>query len=698
MARYFYLVKTAFITALFLSSEVSFAQTFNQAANNAFIVSRMVDKLHVQPRDLNDSLSGDFFSQLLKQLDEEHVYFNKEDIQQLAVYRLQLDDEVKQKQSVFLTLVKNLYSKRLQQADTIIDAVSRQPFDFSKPEKFTLAEDTSYPASVAAMHSKLYKKIKLETLYHLLDINDELNENDKKKYRYEFDSAAIDLQKKTISAYKRNIQRIMQSPGGLDQFIANNYCSALACCYDPHTEFFPLTEAENFAGELGSQSFRFGFAIKDDAGGGVTINELEPGSSAFKSGMLNKGDKFQILQWEKQSAIDVSDASAVEISRILSQSNHDRLTITVKKADGSLRTLTLVKTPVDPDDDAKVKSFILKGNKTFGYISLPAFYNDGDETMTGSGCANDVAKEIIKLKKENINGLILDLRYNGGGSVHEAAELAGIFIDAGPVAQIKSSYEEKIFTLKDVNRGTIYDGPLIVLVNGYSASASEMLAAALQDYNRALIVGSPTFGKATGQLVLPLDTSINIREYAGDKKTDYYLKLTTIKLYRVNGTTAQFNGVKPDIILPDFLQARAEREASEPFALPPTIIDANKYYRPYAALQVDALKTVAAQDMDTMSYFKRLAAYIQKYREEIKPADVSLNWADAIALNKKDPAAQPAVGNDYSNNYTISNNAYDMEKLKVDASSGDLNESFKKFLLHDPYIKITFDVLEVMNK
>lgn len=698
MARYFYLVKTAFIAALFFVSQVSFAQTFNQAAYNAFMVSRMVQKLHVQPRDLNDSLSRDFFNQFLKQLDEENVYFIKEDIQQLAVYRFQLDDEVKQRRAGFLMLVRNLYSKRLQQADSIIDAVGRHPFDFSKDERLTFAEDTSYPAGVAAMHNKLYKRIKLETLYHLLDISDELNEDDKAKYKHEFDSAAIDLQKKTISAYKRSIQRIIQSPGGLDQFIADNYCSALASCYDPHTEFFPLTAAENFAGELGSQSFRFGFAIKDDADGGVIINELEPGSSAFKSGMLHKGDKFQTLQWEKQNAIDVSDASAGEVSRILSQSNHEKLTITVKKADGSLRTLTLVKTPIDPDDDARVKSFILKGNKTFGYISLPAFYNDGEETMANGGCANDVAKEIIKLKKENISGLILDLRYNGGGSVQEAAELAGIFIDAGPVAQIKSSYEEKIFTLKDVNRGTIYDGPLIVLVNGYSASASEMLAAALQDYNRALIVGSPTFGKATGQLVLPLDTAINIHEYTGDKKADYYLKLTTIKLYRINGTTAQFNGVKPDIILPDFLQAKAEREASEPFALPPTIIDANKYYRPYPALQVDALKAVAQQDMDTMSYFKQLAVYIQKYKEEIMPADLSLNWADAMDLSEKNSAVRPAVGSDYSKNYTISNNAYDMERLKTDASSGDLNESFKKFLLRDPYIKISFDVLEVMNK
>ena len=191
---------------------------------------------------------------------------------------------------------------------------------------------------------------------------------------------------------------------------------------------------------MGNQQFRFGFAIKEDDDGGVIINGLEPGSPAFKCGMLNKGDKFQTLQWEGQNVIDVSDASAHELGEIFSQSNHDKIMITVKKADGTIRTVTLMKEQSDADDDTKVKSFLLKGNKTFGYISLPAFYNNWEDENTGdNGCANDVAKEIIKLKKENITGLILDLRYNGGGSIQEAVELTGIFIDAGPVAQIKST-------------------------------------------------------------------------------------------------------------------------------------------------------------------------------------------------------------------------------------------------------------------
>lgn len=699
MIRYACFHKVVLVVITAFISRFSVAQTFNKAAANAFVITRMVEKFHIQPRSLNDSLSSDLFNQVLTQLDEERIYFNKQDIQQLAVYRFQLDDQIRQKQTGFLTLVKDLYTKKLLQADTMLDAIAKNPFDFSVAEKLSIAEDSSFPDDVVAMHDKLYKKIKLEVLYRLIDFNNRLSQKDTIKYKQQLDSAQTALQKKTISAYKRDITRIRQFPGGLEQFIADVYCEALASCYDPHTEFFSLTEEENFEGALGNQQFRFGFSIKEDAGGGVLIHELQPGSPAFKSGVLNKGDKFQTLQWENQTAIDVSDAAAVEVRQILAQSNHDKLTITVKKADGSSRTVTLVKEQVDPSDDAKVKSFLLKGSKTFGYISLPAFYNDWEDEGKGhNGCANDVTKEIIKLKKENIAGLILDLRYNGGGSVQEAAELAGIFIDAGPVAQIKTSSEEKVFTLKDVNRGTIYDGPLLVLVNGYSASASELLAAALQDYNRALIVGAATYGKATGQLVLPLDTAINIKEDNSNKEAAYYLKVTTIKLYRINGTTAQFTGVKPDIVLPDYLQTEATKEADEPFALQPTAIETNKYYTPYAVIHTDALKALAKQDADTITYFKQLNEYIRQNEPEHLPADISLNWKDALDVNKADSISRPLYDPDYSKNYIIQNNAYDIEKMKIDVASTAMNETFKRYLSGDPYIKISYDLLDAMAK
>jgi carboxyl-terminal processing protease len=692
-------LKSLFVFLLLLNYTILFSQPINKAATNAFIITRMVAKFHIQPRTLNDTLSTDFFNQFLKQLDADHIYFNKEDITQLSVFRLQLDDQIKQQKTDFLKLITTIYSKRLQQADSIIDAIAKKPFSFSVTEKFTVAEDTSYPSDVISMNNKLYKKIKLEILNDMLDANDTLSSSNASKQKQMLDSVQLVSQKKVQSVYKRDIIRVLQSPGGVEQFVADEYCKALASCYDPHTEFFPLTEKENFESELGNQQFRFGFAIKEDKDGGVSINDLEPGSPAFKCGLLNKGDKFQTLQWQGQNAIDVSDATANELGEILSQSNHDKIIITVKKEDGTLRTVTLIKAQAEADDDTKVKSFLLKGNKTFGYISLPAFYNNWEDENTGNnGCANDVAKEVLKLKKENITGLILDLRYNGGGSIREAVELAGIFIDAGPVAQMKSRSDEKIFTLKDVNRGTIYDGPLLILVNGYSASASELVAGSLQDYNRALIVGSSTYGKATGQVVLPLDTTIDINKDNSDKKADNYLKVTTDKLYRITGNTAQFTGVKPDIELPDFLQADPQREADDAFALLPTSVDANKYYQPYPKLPVSLLQSTAKQDADTIKFFKQLQEYINQYKLINAAHDISLNWKDALAEEKKDSISTAFDTVNYTINYAVQNNAYDLEKLKADASSNEINDAFIKYLSHDPYIKISYDLLNVMAK
>jgi len=675
------------------------SQAVTKAASNAFTITRVVEKFHIQPRELDDSLSNDFFNQLMKQLDGERIYFNKEDITKLSAYRLLLDDEIKQKRSDFLKLITDLYTTRLQQANVMIDAIAKTPFDFSVSEKFTSMEDTSYPQGIVSMHTKLYKRLKLDVLNDLLDFNDSLSEKDQSKQQRLLDSAQTAFQKRTVSEYKRNITGVLQSPGGVDQFIADEYCKALASCYDPHTEFLPLTEEENFETKMGNERFRFGFAIKDDNGSGVIISELEPGSPAFKSGLLNKGDKFQTLQWEGQNAIDVSDADVNGLTDIFSQSNHDTLTITVQKADGTLRTVSLLKEQAEAENDTKVKSFLFKANKTFGYISLPAFYNNWeDESVDNNGCASDVAKEIAKLKNENISGLILDLRYNGGGSIQEAVELTGIFIDTGPVAQIKSRGNEKVVTLKDINRGTVYDGPLIVLVNGYSASASELVAGSLQDYNRALIVGSPTYGKATGQLVFPLDTTVNIHGGNSQKQVDYYIKITMDKLYRINGTTAQFTGVKPDIELPDFLQADPQRESDEPFALLPTMIDANKYYKPYPALPVSTLQSIAKHDADTIKYFKSLETYIQQYKMRNVQDYASLNWNEALIEYKNDAMPSDLIDENYTSTYSVENNAYDAEKLKSGSSSTGINESFIRYLSHDPYLKVSCDLLNVMAK
>jgi len=694
--------KATTLVLLFISFKL-FAQPIQKAASDAFLITKMAEKFHVQPRVLDDQFSADLYNSLLKKVDAEKIYFTQEDIKQLDVFKFKLDDEITEKKTNFLQLLITLYSQRLQQLDTMCEHILKVPFNFSINEKYTVQEDTSYPTTTTTQRIKLYKNFKYSIVSGIAMLVNETK--DINKHKKIIDSTQALFRKKIAESFKRNIQKEIQSPGGIAQLLSNDYCNSIAACYDPHSAYMTLTDRENFESGLGKKNMIFGFNLDEDEDGNVTIKNLAPGSSAFKSGMINKGDKIISIQWEGSQPIDVSGASANEIGEMLSANNHAKATLTFIKADGTKRQVELAKEQQeDTGDDNKVKSYLLKGTKTIGYISLPSFYEDWEDKRSINGCSNDVAKEILKLKKENIDGLILDVRYNGGGSVMEAVDLAGIFIDAGPITQFKLK-EPKPITLKDGNRGTIYDGPLTLMVNGFSASASELLAGTLQDYHRALIVGSSTYGKATGQRILPLDTTINMNDNIDNIHTPSFLKLTISQLYRVTGSTAQFKGVIPDIILPDATDAFDTKEKNEPFAILPKVIDANKYYLPNNPLPLSLLQEKGKLYEQEDPYFTTITTYINKKKTSKKKEDVSLRLDDLLkslpkSKNDEDDEdetefATPKKENEF---YTITLNNYENERVKSDSTLKNSEDTFKKYLSKDPYLKITYRLMLLMMK
>jgi carboxyl-terminal processing protease len=389
------------------------------------------------------------------------------------------------------------------------------------------------------------------------------------------------------------------------------------------------------------------------------------------------------------------------MSKVLDLSNHGKATFKIKKPDGTIKTVMLWKEGLEDDDDNnKVKSFVLNGNKKIGFISLPAFYQDWDNQREGiNGCANDVAKEILKLKKENIQGLILDLRYNGGGSVMEAVELAGIFLDAGPVAQFKGK-DAKVFVLKDVNRGTMYDGPLLILVNGYSASASELVAGTLQDYNRALIVGSSTYGKATAQVVLPLDTTITTESNLNNIRAESFLKVTVSQLFRVNGTTAQFTGVIPDISLPGLSETGLSQEKDQLYAIRPSPILGDKYFRAMPKMEKSHLNLLAKNQVDSSSYFTNLKKYIAFQNLNSLNQTISLKLSDAIAEKRKmdETIFSKSDVEIEQTTYKVDNNIYEKQKLLQNERLNEMNEQWISFLLRDPELEVAYKLISAMIK
>lgn len=680
-----------------LSCRLLTAQSFDQYVNDACLITKMAEKYHVQPRPVDDTFSGNVFTGIFRQLDKDKIFFTAADMQALSAYRHSLDEEIKNKQSGFLKTLYAICEKRLPLVDSMIRNICSKPFTFSRAESFTRQEDTTYAADEKQLRTKLYKYIKEGVLWSILDDDalDTLSIARQIKYA---DNVEPATRSKVQSQLTHAVDLNFRSAGGLAEALGVAYCKAVAQCYDPHTEYFPLTEKENFESELGQQGMAFGFRFKEDNDGTPRIENIQPGSPAFKSGQINKGDRIRSVQWGSQQPIDVSAGSLKELYDVLRMSNHEKATFKIQKADGSERTVVLYKEKT-ADDENKVKSFLLKGSKTIGFISLPAFYEDWEDEETGvNGCANDVAKEILKLKKEHIEGLILDIRYNGGGSVKEAADLAGIFIDAGPVAQFKGR-DPKIFALKDMNRGSIWDGPLLLLVNGYSASASEMLAGTLQDYNRALIVGAATYGKATAQSILPLDTTAASAGNFSTSKATSFIKLTISQLYRVTGATAQAKGVQPDIPLPDILDAVPQREADEPNVLISSPVEGNKYFKAGTPLETGHLKSLAQDLVAHSPFFTALKKYLADLQTAGPGRDVSLQLTEALKEKAKEGNQAETAATDEKEKppYTVQSNQYDLQQMQSNETLKDISLQWSDFLEKDPYLHIAYSLIVNMK-
>jgi carboxyl-terminal processing protease len=684
------------LVILLISSLSSRSQLTRSTAEIAFTITRMAEIYHVQPRAVDKAFSNDLFHQLIIALDADKIYFSAEDIRKLSSNQYLLDVELLYKKDDFLKQLILLYNKKINQTDSILDKLSKSRMDLNSNEIYTVADDSSFAANDALRKIKLYKLVKRNILETIVDVY----EDDSTKKNIKGDSLEPAARKKVCHAFKRDIQRIRQTREGLTGYVCDAWCETVASCYDPHTEFFSPGKKEEFQGELGDKQLQFGFSLGEGKDA-TEITRLKPGSPAYKSGLIHEGDEILALQWEGNEEVDVSDASTDEVNAFISGDHGKTLTLTLKKSDGTSLKVTLQREKAALDDDnSKVRSFILNGTHRIGFISLPAFYTDwnGDEGGN-NGCADDVAKEIIKLKKENIEGLILDLRYNGGGSMLEAIAMAGIFIDFGPVGMTRDK-EGKVYTMKDVNRGSVYDGPLILLINGFTASASEMLAGTLQDYNRALILGTPSFGKATAQVVLPLDTLFDEKHMERMKTSENFIKITIERLFRVNGRSAQQIGVIPDIYLRDYSETQSEREKSLPFSLPNISIDANKYYHPYPPMMIAPLKSFSKSFSDTSRPFISFNNYLNILNRAQSAQDQTLALSKMME-SRKQILLNLRQGEDSVNRsdppFEIEWNQYEKARMRADEDLRKTNNMYTQVLNRDTGVLLSYEIASRMT-
>ena len=659
------------------------AQQPDLLRQKAITLKRFLEMNHYQPLVWNDSSSERLFNKWIVSLDPEKLIFTRADMATLLPFKTKLDDEMSGKSWEFFNLSTGLYRKRLIKVDSIIKNVLAKPLDFSLNESIQIPfADIS--ANEAELQQRWKKYCKWQVLRKIADENDSVNV-----------SAAdfIVAEKKAVAQQKiqeeKYIQRLLGDTAA--EFVTDlqeDYLNSIAWCYDPHTAYMNLAKKDEFETEMSASEYSVGFDIEENDKGEPAISFLQPGGSAWRNGQLHKGDVLVAVKVGRHFK-NIAVISDDELEDAFGGSTRAETEIKIRTAAGETRIIKLAKEKISSEEDV-VKSYVLRGSSNIGYINLPGFYSretydDKNKEPNYDGCANDVSKEIVKLKKDSIAGLILDLRYNGGGSIWEAMQLAGIFIDIGPVASMKDR-EGKVQFLKDPNRGTIYDGPLMVLINGASASASEFIGAVLQDYNRAVIVGGNTYGKGTAQTIRPMDTAaIN-----PNKKYEDFVKVTGEKFYRVNGSTTQWKGVEPDIALPDMYSNETYKERSAISALQPDMSKVG-VYKPSAALPIADLKSKSAQRVAASAFFKAINNYTDLSAQYQKGRTIALTWAAYLAQYKASKALFKSLEKENipeADQLSVRNNSFDKERIDLSGEySKEANDTYLKNVSADPVIK-----------
>ncbi len=549
-------------------------------------IGNLLESEHYSPRKIDDEFSKEVFDNYLKALDPEKNLFLQVDIDELAVYKTTIDDEIHGAPILFEPAANAIFEKRVKEARPIFDSIIKHAFDYTIDDSVLLEVDSiKYPVDANARYNRWYKVIKykaldkyvsliedrtagaakektavkIDTLAKVASANEKVTP--KAKFIYKSDSILeVEARASIEKAYKKRFELIDKTLNKDKEKRFELFLNTITGLMDPHTDYFAPVEKRSFSEQMSGVIYGIGAQLGPDDFG-VKIASIQPGGPAWKSGLLLVNDVITKIAQGAEEPVDIVGYEVADAVKIIRGDLGTEVRLTIRKPDGSTKVVSLIREKIILDEGYARSAVITKGNDRFGYILLPDFYADFDRE-DGARCSKDVAKEVEKLKAEKVKGIIIDIRYNGGGSLYEVVQMAGLFIDKGPIVQIRNR-EGKSQVLSDDVPGILYDGPLVVMVNEFSASASEIFAGAIQDYNRGLIVGSTsTYGKGTVQRNIAFGKPID----AEGIQTEYgAVKLTFQKFYRVTGSSTQKKGVSSDVVFPDeyeFLKYREKDNAS----------------------------------------------------------------------------------------------------------------------------------------
>jgi len=508
----------------------------------------------------------------------------------------------------------------------------------------------------------------------------------------EFNAKAQVFAKTIITALQKNVQEEIKT---CYRYVESTLLNAIALRYDPHSNYFTEEQNQEFNTQLSAQVESFGFFLDENEEGIINIAHIEPGGSAWMSNEVNEGDGFISVKIGNEK-ITNEELNAYEIQDKLDKTKEDKILLTVKKQNGLIKIVKLIKQKTASVDNS-VKGYVLSyNNLKVGYISLPSFYTDMQEHNL-PGCANDVAKEILKLEDDSIKGLIIDLRNNGGGSMSEAMNLAGIFIDEGPLFIIKEK-NRKPYLVKDINRGSLYKKPLLVMINETSASASELFSNIVKDYNLGVVVGQTSYGKGSAQNVLPLDTTLFYSKNKDAIKNNVdFIKITNSVFYRLNCSTHQGNGVVPDVMLPPTPGYSMIKENKELYFLPPDSIVKKVIYNPNTKINFAPLQNNSKQRLAASKDFKRYLQISDSVSDVInKTRKVVLKFNDYKKFKKETDVLYNSLDNAFetnSNTINVFNNTFDLKLEQVNIAAKEFNSKIIQSIQKDIFINESFNIM-----
>ena len=635
---YAFMVAAVFVLASYrlLRRSDSAVQTKDQV-----LIGTMLQGLtaaHYQPEKVDDAFSKRVFDLYLKHLDYRKQFLLASDVEQLRRYQTRIDDEVKNGTHEFLDLSTKLMADRTKEMQGLYRELLAKPFDFTVDETFqTDFEKAAFPADKAAQRELWRKLLKYETLSRVSEM---MEAQEKAKEAKPTGATAAPAAANAAApteaeptrtpaqmeaeARKRVLKYYDEQFDELNDVDANErlatYANTIANTYDPHTEYFAPKAKEDFDYEMTGRFEGIGATLKEKDGL-IYIEEIIPGSASARQGDLKKGDAILRVAQGAAEPVSIEGWHTGKAVTLIRGKKGSEVRLTVKKPDGSTKIIPIIRDVVVVDDKYAQSSVITDKGQKIGYLRLPGFYADFNDNG-GRSSSDDVKKELAKLTAEGVKGLVMDLRFNGGGSLSDAVSMAGLFLESGPMVQVRDG-QGRTQVLTDNDPRVQYSGPLVILVNKYSASASEILAAAIQDYHRGIIMGSTsTYGKGTVQRIFDLDDALpselnNIKPIGS-------LKLTTQKFYRVNGGSTQFKGVASDIVVPDLYSYLDQGEKESDYPLKWDEIQPARY-RPWAdAPNLEKLRTSSKARVANNSSFKVMDEMVNSMRKRKDETTVSL--------------------------------------------------------------------------